>query len=181
MENGYEGFMASNTVIISIDSYENEELGGRLYHFYMEEGEENRFSSLVQMIKMMEHFFDTIKRPMRSMEERYFVSKREEELQQEQEERPLHRQEAENMAIKSGDKATFVVHVCYRQNASWQGTVLWAEEKKKVNFRSALELIKLMDSALSETDSVEDKKTQEENRVSFTTSEQDSRQDEITV
>ena len=99
---------------------------------------------------MMEHFFDTIKRPMRSMEERYFVSKREEELQQEQEERPLHRQEAENMAIKSGDKATFVVHVCYRQNASWQGTVTWLEQNREESFRSALELLLLMDSALGE-------------------------------
>ena len=50
----------------------------------------------------------------------------------------------------SGDKATFIVHVRYRQNATWQGDILWAEKKKKLYFRSALELLKLIDSALDE-------------------------------
>ena len=43
---------------------------------------------------------------------------------------------------------TFVVHIQYRQNASWQGTIQWVEENKEVRFRSALELIKLMDEAI---------------------------------
>ena len=51
----------------------------------------------------------------------------------------------------TGQDATFVVHVKYRQNATWQGTVTWADKNKQQNFRSALELIKLMDSALDES------------------------------
>ena len=47
-------------------------------------------------------------------------------------------------------KATFAVYVCYRRNASWQGQVMWEEEKKKVNFRSVLELLKLMDNAMGD-------------------------------
>ena len=47
-----------------------------------------------------------------------------------------------------GDKGTFIVQVMYRQNATWQGQVIWAEQNKKVYFRSAMELLKLMDSAL---------------------------------
>ena len=47
--------------------------------------------------------------------------------------------------------ATFVVHVMHRQNATWQGTVVWAEKNQKASFRSALELIKLMDSAVEES------------------------------
>lgn len=35
------------------------------------------------------------------------------------------------------------------QNESWQGRVVWAEENKTEYFRSTLELIKLMDAALS--------------------------------
>ncbi|PWL48650.1 MAG: hypothetical protein DBY36_08935 [Clostridiales bacterium] len=50
-----------------------------------------------------------------------------------------------------GDKATFVVHVQYRQNATWQGSVVWAEKNKTQRFRSALELLKLIDSALDES------------------------------
>lgn len=30
---------------------------------------------------------------------------------------------------KIGDKGTFVVHVKYRQNATWQGDVIWVEKK----------------------------------------------------
>ena len=47
-----------------------------------------------------------------------------------------------------GEKATFVINVQYRQHASWQGKVTWLEAKKKCSFRSALELIKLMDSVV---------------------------------
>ena len=49
-------------------------------------------------------------------------------------------------------KQTFVIEVIDQQNASWQGTVNWVNKGKKENFRSALELIRLIDSALeSET------------------------------
>ena len=44
--------------------------------------------------------------------------------------------------------ATFKVKVIFRQGASWQGKLSWTEGKEEVSFRSALELIKLMDSAL---------------------------------
>lgn len=42
----------------------------------------------------------------------------------------------------------FVVSVKSQENHTWQGTVSWVEGKKQVNFRSALELLRLMDSAL---------------------------------
>ena len=51
-----------------------------------------------------------------------------------------------------GEKGTFVVHVQYRQNATWQGTVVWADKNKSQQFRSALELMKLIDSALDESE-----------------------------
>lgn len=159
MEYGYEGYTASNMVMVSIDGYDNMEMRGRLYHFYVDEPDGKAFVGVIGLIKIMDEFFDTIKMPMRSMEERVFVRKKEEEKKggeqkkgpaEKEECQPLHKQEVKSMAIKPGERATFVIHVCYRQNASWQGTVLWADEKKKVNFRSALELIKLMDNALNE-------------------------------
>lgn len=55
------------------------------------------------------------------------------------------------MAGAAGEKATFVVQIQYRQNATWQGRVVWAEKNEAKQFRSALELIKLIDSALEET------------------------------
>ncbi len=44
---------------------------------------------------------------------------------------------------------SFVVEIKSQENHSWQGTITWVEGKKKENFRSALELIRLMDSTLS--------------------------------
>ena len=48
-------------------------------------------------------------------------------------------------------RETFVVRVLYRQNNTWQGEVLWAEENERRHFRSALELMKLLDSAVKDS------------------------------
>lgn len=55
-----------------------------------------------------------------------------------------------------GKLATFVVHVKSKQHSTWQGEVVWAEKNGKRSFRSALELLKLMDSALDEDDDYEE-------------------------
>ena len=57
-----------------------------------------------------------------------------------------------DLTNRRGEKGTFVVHVQYRQNATWQGTVVWADKNKSQQFRSALELMKLIDSALDESE-----------------------------
>ena len=44
---------------------------------------------------------------------------------------------------------SFVVEIKSQENHTWQGTITWVERKKKENLRSALELIRLMDSTLS--------------------------------
>ncbi len=58
---------------------------------------------------------------------------------------------SESGKIVKGKKGqTFVIDILNTQNATWQGTVLWAQTQKKVPFRSALELIRLLDSAMGE-------------------------------
>ena len=47
---------------------------------------------------------------------------------------------------------TFIINVKCRQNRTSQGTVTWIEGQKEVPFRSALELIKLIDSAMEVVD-----------------------------
>jgi hypothetical protein len=49
---------------------------------------------------------------------------------------------------KKAPLATFMVALCFEQHASWQGTVCWMERQKKYLFRSALELIQIMDKVL---------------------------------
>lgn len=62
----------------------------------------------------------------------------------------------------SGDKkkGTFIVKVEYCQNNTWQGKITWAEENKKVNFRSALEMVQLMNDALEQAQKDSERKTQ---------------------
>lgn len=50
----------------------------------------------------------------------------------------------------SGKKNTFEVTVRFQQNATWQGQILWVEKKHRQSFRSALEMLKFMDEAISE-------------------------------
>lgn len=53
------------------------------------------------------------------------------------------------MAKKKQTK-TFIVKINECQNSTWQGSVLWAETKHEQYFRSALELLKLIDGAVTE-------------------------------
>ncbi len=47
-------------------------------------------------------------------------------------------------------RETFVVHIISQEGSTWQGQVTWLDEKETKNFRSLLELIKLMDTALED-------------------------------
>ncbi|MDL2237945.1 hypothetical protein LJC56_08985 [Christensenellaceae bacterium OttesenSCG-928-K19] len=56
------------------------------------------------------------------------------------------------MSEKNNQKATFLVQIVSQQHATWQGTVKWLEENKEIPFRSELELLRLMDSAIEKED-----------------------------
>ncbi|MEA5136863.1 MAG: hypothetical protein VB035_12075 [Candidatus Fimivivens sp.] len=44
---------------------------------------------------------------------------------------------------------TFIVQIAYQQNDTWQGTLKWMNQGKEAHFRSTLELIHMIDSALN--------------------------------
>jgi len=44
--------------------------------------------------------------------------------------------------------ASFLVRIQFRQNASWQGTLVWMDSKESCAFRSLLELVKLVADAM---------------------------------
>ena len=48
-------------------------------------------------------------------------------------------------SMKTND--TFLIQLIDNQNLSWQGTIIWTKTGKKENFRSELELLRLIDSA----------------------------------
>ena len=59
-------------------------------------------------------------------------------------------------------KETFIVKIMNRQNSTWQGNVTWVEEQESQNFRSALELIKMIDGALDSRENEQNAEVREE-------------------
>ena len=57
--------------------------------------------------------------------------------------------------MRSNKVGTFLVKIVNTQNATWQGNVTWIEEQKSRNFRSALELLKLIDGAIGQNEKQE--------------------------
>ena len=125
-----------NTVIC-IDSYERGVPTGRFYNPAREGG--TAFESLSQLLVGMEDLLNEYQLPQSFTARRSFSS-------------PALRPGAvaENLE-QEGKKATFSVRIIFRQNASWQGSVSWLEGKQEESFRSVLELLLLMNSALSGT------------------------------
>lgn len=56
-------------------------------------------------------------------------------------------------------KSTFIVKIDNKQKETWQGEIIWADENKRRRFRSCLEMLKLMDEAVQNSDNKEIKKT----------------------
>ncbi len=127
------------TTIVCIDSYENGVLAGRFYNPYLKDGE--TFQSLTQFLFKMEQTLDTMNLPQSFTAVRVFA-----EPPARTTERPPTPERLE------GTLATFAVRVMFRQNASWQGSITWLETGREQSFRSVLELILLMDSALGGTE-----------------------------
>lgn len=49
----------------------------------------------------------------------------------------------------------FYVKITHREHATWQGEVTWIDRQEKQYFRSALELLRMIDQALDESEKKE--------------------------
>lgn len=49
-------------------------------------------------------------------------------------------------------QTSFMIVIKNTQHQTWQGSIRWVEENKEVNFRSALEMMRLIDSAMNSED-----------------------------
>lgn len=121
---------------VCIDSYNDKVPVGRLYNPHLSNGE--NFRSLVELLMCAESLFEEMKLPQASTICRTFSPMPTDRKISSAAETP-----------KKGTLATFRIRVIFRQHASWQGSVQWVEEGLEENFRSVLELIVLMDSALT--------------------------------
>jgi len=114
------------TYIVTVESY-----GGRIPRGTVENaflGEEYVFSGIIDLVTRVESMMDSAAGDsgLRASESRPGPGRRE-----------------------PGGIAAFRLDILFRQNASWQGGIMWLDKRKSAQFRSVLELILLIDSALS--------------------------------
>ena len=126
--------------LIRVYSYRNKEIRGTLQNPYFEE--EPYFDNLTQLLIRMEGLLDALDFPQRSMEGRAFD-------QPEQRAAAGAPRPAPEALGEQKPLATFQLSVLFRQNASWQGSPTWLERAEEARFRSVLELVGLLDSALA--------------------------------
>lgn len=137
---------ALNLCCVCVDSAEAGECRGQLFHYYTNEA--LPFQNQDELIMMMDALCDELGYPEAAEQLRSFGRSARAKAPEKEVTRLMSK---DDLAAQKGMMATFVVHVMHRQNATWQGTVVWAEKNQKASFRSALELVKLMDSAVRGT------------------------------
>ena len=124
----------NNRIQVCVDAYENGVPTGRFYHSTWEV---QGFSSLTQLLVQIEAILDEQRLPQSYTTPRTFSA-----ILEQREAGPS------PAASPKGICATFVLKILFRQHASWQGSVVWKERQQEESFRSVLELIHLLDSAL---------------------------------
>lgn len=125
-----------NTVIC-IDSYDDGIPAGVILNPYL--NQPKPFRGVIQLLKETDRMLSDMRMPQSFTQPRAFAAPLPTEAS------TVVRSETEQT---SGKLATFSVSVLFRQNASWQGTVTWMDKNREESFRSVLELLLLMDSAL---------------------------------
>lgn len=123
-----------NKTLVCVDSYHK---GVPVGSFCSSFGDVETFESMTQFLLKMEQSLDDRQTPQSYTAPRTFSDF----LGTMEDGQP-------RMHIRKGQKATFEIMVLFRQHTSWQGVICWQERKIEQSFRSTLELIRLMDSAL---------------------------------
>lgn len=146
-----------NGIVLCVNSRERGGIEGKLYHGYSKEG--ILFKGYEEIIKIAEKFFDALGFPYRGTGDRDISGHTRSYNKEEGMARVL---KDEEMLERHGDMGTFVIRVQHRQHSSWQGRVTYLEEDKSVYFRSALELVKIIDGVLDEVEQTSEPEDREE-------------------
>lgn len=124
------------TIFLCVDSYHQGVLKGRIYNPGLKEG--RAIQSLSGFVLEMEQILEKIEFPKAFTTTRAFMAP------------PPKVDGPSDSTYQEGKIATFALNVLFRQNASWQGSVVWIDQKQEQSFRSVLELILLLDNALAQ-------------------------------
>lgn len=121
--------------VVCIDSYENRVPTGKFYNLHHEGT--IPFHGTIQFLSKMEDMLNELEFPLPFTAMRSFDAPSKTATSTFPE-----------MEAQYGKRATFMLRIVLRQNTSWQGSVTWLEGNRSQSFRSVLELLLLMDSAL---------------------------------
>ena len=128
--------------VVRVYSYEDQNISGTLINPHFKE--DVHFKSTTQLLKLIDYLQDSLNFPQKSMLARGFtgvdggISPEEFAVSSE--------------AVQPGQKplASFEISILFRQNASWQGSIVWMEKTLSAEFRSVLEMIFLIDGVLAD-------------------------------
>ncbi len=129
------------TIMIYVDSYQNQLLYGRLH--ICSQNDVCSFQNAMQMLSYIDQLLNEIDCPRSATEKRFFSTNNWQQANL------LQATDACADTVHQGNLATFKLRILFRQNASWQGMITWLEGNCQDSFRSALEMLMMMDSALS--------------------------------
>lgn len=129
----------AKTILLKVYSYENKNMTGALSNLRLDHA--LYFDNTAQMLFGIEQIIEAVQFPQANMEARSFAQVSDAA------------DGAKTFKLKEDDGkktpvATFKLNVMFRQNASWQGSLVWLDDNSEVQFRSVLELVQLFDSVL---------------------------------
>lgn len=125
--------------VIKVYGYDDKNISGVHINPYYDG--EVHFKSTTQLLRLVDRLQDTLDYPKKSMLNRSFDGSEN-----------VSDDSAEVLPAGTDSKkplASFEISILFRQNASWQGSIVWLEKGLASEFRSVLEMIFLIDGVLS--------------------------------
>jgi len=122
---------------IIFEKTDNFDIAGTLYNDSY--GIAIDFKGIRQMLSRLDVFFDYVNFPQATHKKRSFHS----EAAKQGVQPPSGLREANEEELR-GKKANLLLHVQFRQNSTWQGTLEFLTEKRIKRFRSELEMIEMI-------------------------------------
>jgi len=127
--------------IVYLAPMHSQTMKGRVYSVHYKKS--CQFNNECEMLNGMDDLFDSLTFPQATFETRDFLDKKNTHITRKAEDT----MDDEMSEILQNQKTTFIVNIQYRQNATWQGTITWVEQNITQHFRSAFEMLKLMEQA----------------------------------
>lgn len=133
-----------NMVMVCVDGVENGDIYGRYFHRYKKE--ETFFPDSATLVIELERFYDAIGYPQAATKTRKFMERKGGRIPAKEHMAVI--SDGQDLIQLRGNLATFLVGVTSRQNASWQGDVIWMEQKIRKHFCSDMDLMVFVDEAV---------------------------------